>query len=146
MGHPGSGKTVLANQLASKITNAKVFDDYYDFNKNKLEIQSEIAKVRRTKKPIFITTRSPHFLHDKWSVGKNHFVTWILTSLSMEDYERLSEKGFASKYLKKLLIAWKNVCSRKGIKTRPYLSITLNQDRTRLVYHYHRFKNLGKKI
>jgi len=143
MGRAGSGKTVLSNQLAEKIKGkSEVFDDY-DYHsidpKYKYKLQAEVTQVRHTGKTIFINTLSPRFLHNQWNVKENPYVTWILTSLSSEEFRELS-KTFSTKYLKKLFKAYRNVCLRKRIKTRPYLSITLNSDKTKFVYEYHRFK------
>ncbi len=144
IGGQGSGKTVLSNQLANKIKGeSEVFDDYH-FHRQDASYQhkliSEVTKIRHTGKTIFINTLSPRFLHEKWNVKENPLVTWILTSLTLEDFTRLSET-FSKKYMLKFFKAYRNVCERKrNYKTRPYLSITLNPNKTGLIYEYHRYK------
>lgn len=146
MGNQGSGKTVLANNLASKVKGqSEIFDDFHFLSMNReyvSKIRNEVSSVRHSGKTIFICSHSTKFLHSNWNVRDDPYVTWILTSISWEELVELS-KHYSKKYLRKLYKAYRNVCRRKGLKTRPYLSITLNQNRTGLKYEYHRYKRLN---
>ena len=145
IGVPGSGKTVLSNQLANQTKGeSKVFDDFHFIFKpeQKYKIENEVAKVRHTGKTIFINTTSTNYLKASWNVRVNPYVTWIFTGLSFEQARVLISQGYRRSYINKLYKAWRNIMKHKrDYKTRPYLSITTKPTNDKvLVYEYHRYK------
>ena len=146
MGIQGSGKSVLANQLADNSKDSLVFEDheYISSQKEKMkriwEVKSQIAVIRHTSRKIFIVTTSPRYLHTEWDVRSDYNITWIFTSMDTFMRHDLLNYGFRPDHLSKLHKGWTRYVKGKR-NTRPYLAITRKSKiNNTLIYKHHRYK------
>jgi len=149
MGQMGSGKTVLSKQIKQKLgNNTKIFEDYSFILESKpeakLELLTIISKARHIDQKIIVVAHRVRSLGSRFDFRKNDLLVWIFTSLSVEEFSILKDMGINTNYLHKLHKAWIN-CMTKKRKTRPYLSMTLNKNRTSIDYEYHRYRLENKK-
>lgn len=141
IGNQGSGKTVLANQLKSKIgSDVQIFDDFFYMGvrpKATNDIMSRVSRCRHTGEKTIATM---HYIpKEQFNFKTNNYITWILTSIGPEIYYHLRKHlRLRSKKILKFAKSYKR--SALGLtKTRPYLIMTVNNRKVN--YEIHRFKN-----